>query len=273
MMNEIGRPRVFALLVAVAVVVPGLAADRGRIAAINVGATSLVTLTSCVLQKHVHSVRDATRCLVAGGVAGAGFYQAKRLAARGDITEGWLVANAATSLVENTAAGEHPLGRIGYTFGPMRLRLVTPFDRKRESVIDVDVSAAETGYFARAIHDADDFDVRDGMLWYETRAPELGDGVVYHGYTWGIFPGVWRGADEFTPRHEAVHAVQSLQLDSIEPPLLTFHRSRRAVRLRHIRVGALNLADNIFNATVLDYEDRWAEIEAFRLTEDVEPPR
>ena len=128
-------------------------------------------------------------------------------------------------------------------------------------------------FLARAIGDADDIDIRDGMIAFETDDPIVEDGVVYHGYTWGIFPGVWRGADEFTPRHEAVHAVQSLQLDSVEPPLLTFHRARRPVRLRYIRAGALNVADNIFNARVLDYEDRWAEIEAFRLTEDREPPR
>jgi hypothetical protein len=252
------------------------AADRQQIAAINVAATSLFTFVGCAvhakLQKKSLTRRDAARCFGVGSVAGVGFYQAKRLVARGDITTGWLAANVATSLVENTTAGEHPLGRIGYTFGPLRLRVMTPLDRARESYVDIDVSAVETMFLVRAIGDADDIDVRDGMIAFETREPIVEDDVVYHGYTWGIFPGVWRGADEFTPRHEAVHAVQSLQLDSVEPPLLTFHRSRRAVRLRHIRAGALNLTDNIFNAQALDYEDRWAEIEAFRLTEDREPP-
>jgi len=269
--------RVAALSLAILLALPLPAADRERIAAINVAATSLVTFVSCAvqarLQKKSLTRRDAARCFGAGGVAGVGFYQAKRLAARGDITTGWLAANVASSIVENTAAGEHPLSRLGYTFGPLRLRVATPLDRARESYVDIDVSAAETVFLARAIGTADDIDVRDGMIWYDTRDPIVEGDIVYHGYTWGIFPGVWRGADQFTPRHEAVHAVQSLQLDSIEPPLLTFHRSRRAVRLRHIRAGALNLADNIYNANALDYEDRWAEIEAFRLTEDREPPR
>jgi hypothetical protein len=269
--------RVTALSLALLLALPLPAAERERIAAINVAATSLFTFVGCAvqakLQKKSLTRRDAARCFGAGSVAGVGFYQAKRLAARGDITTGWLTANVASSIVENTTAGEHPLSRIGYTFGPLRLRVATPLDRARESYVDVDVSAIETVFLARAIADADDMDVRDGMIWYDTNEPRVEGDIVYHGYTWGIFPGVWRGADEFTPRHEAVHAVQSLQLDSIEPPLLTFHRSRRPVRLRHIRAGALNLTDNIFNAHVLDYEDRWAEIEAFRLTEDVEPPR
>jgi hypothetical protein len=269
-------PRVIALLLAIAVALPLPAADRQRIATINVGATSLFTFLGCLvqgrLQKRTLTRRDAGRCFAAGGVAGVGFYQAKRLVARGDITTGWLAANLATSVVENTTAGEHPLSRIGYTFGPLRLRVATPLDRARQSYVDVDVSAAETIFLARAIGDADDMEVRNGMIWYETREPIVEGDRVFHGYTWGIFPGVWRGADETTVRHEAVHAVQSLQLDSIDPPALTFHRARRNVRLRHIRAGALNLADNIFNAQALDYEDRWAEIEAFRLTEDREPP-
>ncbi len=268
--------RFISLILAIVIAAPRPAADRQKIAAINVAATSLFTFVGCAvhakLQKKSLTRRDAARCFGIGSVAGVGFYQAKRLVARGDITTGWLAANVATSLVENTTAGEHPLGRIGYTFGPLRLRVRTPLDRARESYVDIDVSAAETMFLVRAIGDADDIDVRDGMIAFETREPIVEDDVVFHGYTWGIFPGVWRGADEFTPRHEAVHAVQSLQLESIEPPLLTFHRSRRAVRLRHIRAGALNLTDNIFNAQVLDYEDRWAEIEAFRLTEDREPP-
>ncbi|HEX6640037.1 MAG TPA: hypothetical protein VF215_02940 [Thermoanaerobaculia bacterium] len=269
--------RATALLLAFALTLPLRAADRQRIATINVAATSVVTFLSCAvhakLQHKPFTRRDAGRCLAAGSIAGAGFYQAKRVAGRGDITTGWLTANASSSIVENTTAGEHPLSRLGYTFGPFRLRVLTPFDRARESFFDVDVSAVETAFLVRAVVDADDIDVRDGMIWYETEAPVIEGNFIFHGYTWGIFPGVWRGADVFTSRHEAVHAVQSLQLDSVEPPLLTFQRTRRPVRLRHLRAGALNLSDNIFNAQALDYADRWAEIEAFRLSEDAAPPR
>lgn len=264
--------RALAFLLVLFLAAPLPAADRQRIATINVAATSLFTYLGCVVQKKVRSGRDAAKCFGAGAIAGAGFYQAKRSAARGDITRGWLIANAAASLVENTTAGEHPLGRIGYTFGPFRFRVVTPLDRQRESFVEVDVSIAETGFLVRAIGDADDVDVRDGMVWYETKRPDVVDGIVFHGYTWGIFPGTWSGAREHTWNHEAVHAVQALQLDSVEPPLLTFPRSTRFFRLRHIRAGAVNVTDNVFHAQ-RPYPERWVEIEAYRLTQDREPPR
>jgi hypothetical protein len=264
------RARLLAVVLAFSLAFRAGAADRQRIAVLNTSLTSLVTLASCYTQKHLHSFRDAARCLGFGAIAGAGFYQAKRLAARGDITQGWLVANASTSLVENTTAGEHPLGRVGYTLGPLRLRVATPFDRTRESRIDLDASLVEIGFFARAIQTADDFDIRDGMLAYETDRPIREDGVVFQGYTWGVFPGVWRRAAPHTRDHEVIHAIQSLQLDSAEPPAMTVDRQPRFFRVRFIRAGALNLADNLY-AQQLDYNRRWAEIEAYRLTQDIPP--
>ncbi|HEX2059892.1 MAG TPA: hypothetical protein VHK90_04060, partial [Thermoanaerobaculia bacterium] len=159
------------LALALILALPLSAADRRKIATINVGATALVTLASCAIQNHARTWREAARCLGIGAVAGAGFYQAKRLSGRGDITAGWLVANAATSLVENTTAGEHPLSRLGYTFGPFRVRVATPFDEKKESFADIDVSVSETIYLARMVDDAEDIDVRDGMVSWETREP------------------------------------------------------------------------------------------------------
>lgn len=182
------------------------------------------------------------------------------------------MANLATSVVENTTAGEHPLSRLGYTFGPMRLRVVTPFDAKRESLVDVDLSVAEAGFLVRAFNDADDVDIRDGMIWWETEHQGRNDeGTIFNGYTWGIYPGTWRRAQDHTWNHEAVHAVQAMQLDSVEPPLYTVTREPRLFRVRHIRGGVVNLADNLYWGQ-RDYEDRWVEIEAFRLTQDREPP-
>lgn len=266
--------RVIALLLAAALALPARAAERERIAVLNVAGTTLFTWLACVVRaKMTHTPAQHARCLAAGAVGGAGFYEAKRLMGEGHITTGWLVSNAAASIVENTTEGEHPLSRIGYTFGPLRVRLVTPFDRRRESIVDIDVSAVETGYLARAIHDADDVDIRDGMIWYETRQPSVDDrGRVTHGYTWGIFPGVWSGARRDVWHHEAVHTVQSLQLDSVEPPAITLDRERRILRVHAIRAGALNLADNIASQA-LPYEERWVEVEAYRFAQDADPPR
>ena len=250
-----------ALLLLFLLALPLHAADRRKIATLNIAATSLFTSVSCLVQKKARPIA----CLTIGALGGAGFYGAKKLAGDGHVTAGWLAANLAGSVVENTTAGEHPLSRIGYTFGPFRLRLATPFDRKRESYVDVDVSAAELVYLGRAIEDADDVDIRDGMIWYETESPDIDDeGRSVHGYTWGIFPGVWSGARKSVWHHESVHAVQSLQLDSLEPPVLTLDRERRPIRVRYLRAGALNLTENL-TSQLLPYEDRWVEIEAYRL--------
>jgi hypothetical protein len=154
----------------------------------------------------------------------------------------------------------------------LRLRVATPFDRARESYADVDLSAVETGYLTRAIQDADDVDIRDGMLWYETNEPDVDEeGRVVHGYTWGVYPGVWSGARAEVWSHEGVHAIQALQLDSVEPPALTLDRERRIIRVRHLRAGAVNLFDNL-SAQLVPYEERWVEIEAYRLAGDQAPP-
>jgi hypothetical protein len=269
--------RVLSAVLVFAMSVPLHAADRNQIAGLNVAATSAFTFLGCVvqakLQKRPFTRGLAGRCAAAGAVAGGGFYQAKRLAARGDITTGWIVANLATSVVENTTAGEHPLSRIGYTFGPFRLRVVTPADARRESLVDVDVSLTETGFLLRAINDADDIDVRDGMIWFETDEPERSDGFTFHGYTWGIYPGAWSGARPETWRHEAIHAIQATQLDSIEPPALTLDRTHRFFRLRHLRLGAVHFVENVSTGNLVGYGDRWSEIEAYRLVDDLEPPR
>jgi hypothetical protein len=268
-----GSRRMRSIVLLLILTLPLRAADRQRIATLNVATTSLLTWVGCVA--HAKITRTApkhARCLAAGAIGGAGFFQAKRLAGDGHISTAWLVANLAGSVVENTTAGEHPLSRIGYSFGPLRLRVATPLDRARESLLDIDVSAVEVGYMARAFQHADDVDIRDGMVWYETEDPEIDeDGRVVHGFTWGLYPGVWSGAQKHVANHEAVHAVQSLQLDSVEPPALTLDRERRLVRVRHLRAGALNLADNV-SAQLLPYDERWVEIEAYRLAQDRQPP-
>ena len=268
--------RAAAVILALLVAMPGRAADRQQIATLNVAATSLFTFLGCVVQRKVQkrttTGRDAARCVTAGAAAGAAFYQAKRLAARGDIATSWIVANVASSVVENTAAGEHPFSRIGYTFGPFRLRFATPADRARESYVDVDLSVVETGFLARMLVDADDVDIRDGMIWWETNERLEEDDLVFVGYTWGIYPGTWRNARPSTWSHEAVHAIQALQLDSVEPPALTLGRNRQAIRVRYLRAGAVNLTDNLFWASRA-YHDRWGEIEAYRLVDDRQPPR
>lgn len=269
--------RCIAITLALLLATPSFAADRERIATLNVVGTTLLTYLGCVAQsKLLKRPTSHKRCIVAGAIGGTGFYQAKRLAGEGHITTAWAVANLSSSAIENTMLGDHPLSRIGYSFGPFRLRLATPFDREKESIVDLDVNLAEAGYLARAVLDADDVDVRDGMIWWETRNPDVQGDLVFHGYTWGAFPGVWSGAQKHVWNHEAVHAIQSLQLDSVEPPLFDLReasrRARTPLRIRYVRAGALNLTDNIVWAQA-PYEQRWAEIEAYRFAERRSPPK
>jgi hypothetical protein len=268
--------RFLACALALLLAIPARGVDRHQIATVNIAATSLFTFLGCVvqgrLQKRVQTRRDAGRCFAAGAAGGIGFYQAKRLVAGGDITTGWLLANLATSVVENTAAGEHPFSRIGYTFGPFRLRFATPADPAHESYIDLDLSVVETGFLARTLIDADDVDIRDGMLQWETEERLTEGGLVFNGYTWGIYPGAWTRAQESTWNHEAVHAIQAMQLDSVEPPALILGRNRQPFRIRYIRAGAVNLTDNLFWGQRA-YGDRWVEIEAYRLANGRKPPQ
>ncbi|HEX3109433.1 MAG TPA: hypothetical protein VHU41_10100, partial [Thermoanaerobaculia bacterium] len=95
------------------------------------------------------------------------------------------------------------------------------------------------------------------------------------GTTWGIFPGVWVRADKATRNHEVIHAMQSLQGDSPEPhlPFLTYtpsdHR-KRLIRFEHLDIGMLNMLEGRLSGRE-QYQDRWTEIEAYRLAQQKAP--
>ncbi|HEX9985986.1 MAG TPA: hypothetical protein VGF69_22180 [Thermoanaerobaculia bacterium] len=262
--------RIIAAVLAVALVLPAQAADRRRMRAVNISATSLFTVLSAAAQGKVKSRRDAVRLVLAGLVAGYGFSEAKERAGRGDVATGWLIANAASSLVENTASGNHPLSHIGYTVGPLRLRIATPADREHASRVDLDVSVVESFFLAQAIRDADDVQIRDGMLSFERNDPVVEE-HVFVGYTWGIFPAVVKGTGPEIWNHEAVHAIQSQQLDSVEAPLYAFQEEPRFFRLRYLKAGFIHTTSNVASEQ-RQYHERWTEIEAYRLAQDVAPP-
>ena len=97
------------------------------------------------MQHEVHSGIDAINHFLIGAGAGMSYYQAKRLTGGGRVTAGWLLTNATASVVENTASGEHPFGRFGYTVGPLRFRVATPMTRKAIAKVEADWSLAEAG--------------------------------------------------------------------------------------------------------------------------------
>jgi hypothetical protein len=254
------------------------ASERRRIRNVNIGSQAVVTVVSGLIQGKIHSVRDLMTCLGAGAAAGYGFYEAKVRVGRGDTQSGWLLANVAASISENAAAGRHPLSQLGYSIGPLRLRVPIPrFDPTADSYAYVDASAYETGALIRAWRDGDRMRWRSGMIAFErdTVYPADDDGGPWAGVTYGMYPGVWRGAPYVWP-HEVIHAIQSLQAESAEPALRIFTYTprrtdrKRAIRFERFKPGAVNLLNDSILANQ-NYSARWSEIEAYRLADDQEP--
>jgi hypothetical protein len=251
--------------------------DRAKLVAYNVGLTSLFTLVSAIAQREVHSWRDAARCFLIGSGAGYSFYQAKRIAGQGRTTEGWILANLTTSVVENTSSGEHPFGTVGATAGPVRLRVATPFGRKAVARFELDASIAETVFLVQALREGDDVRVRDGLIAVDRDTPWPDpdrDGYTFSGRTYGVFAGISPEAEATTWRHEVVHAIQNQQMDSVEPSLYTRDRNRTAHRrlfvFRHVRGGSLHLAN--VSTYQRPYAERWGEVEAYALAERTRVP-
>jgi hypothetical protein len=269
-------PRAIAFALTLSLAIDAHAAD-GR--ALNIGAQAIVTVVSGYVQGHCRG-RDLWRCLTAGAVAGYGFYEAKNMVSHNDVTAGWLVANVAASLSENVAAGKHPLAQVGYSLGPVRVRVpICRFDPRADSYVYVDASLAQTVAMWHAMGDNDSMHLRRGMIMFERDSPyPASDGGTFDGYTWGMFPGVAPAADRELWHHEIIHAVQSLQAQSVEPSLriLTYTppppARKRFVRFEHLHLGVIE-GLNSLATDQQSYEDRWNEIEAYDIAQDVKPPR
>lgn len=261
--------------------------DRAKIRNYNIALTPVFTLASAIVQHRVHSVRDALYQLGFGAAAGASYYEAKRMTGSGRATAGWLLTNATASVVENVTSGEHPIGRFGYTVGPFRLRFATPYARQAIARIEMDWSLAETIDFGQALREFHQFGFRNGILATDRDRdcwpnPDL-NGAFYCGVTYGVFPGVTkhlpstlRKEPEVLWHHELIHAEQSQQLDSVEPPIYTFGGGRdpsrplRFFAVRHVRVGFTQALDiPTYNRP---YEERWGEIEAYAFAERTPVP-
>lgn len=249
-------------------------ANHTKMRAFNVGITAFFTVFSAMRQGQIRSWRDVPRYLLIGSGAGAAFYEAKRLAGRGNPTAGWLIANATTSVIENTTSGEHPIGRVGYTVGPLRLRVATPYARTGVATIDADLSVAQAINLGYALDEGDSVSIRNGLIATNRDTPWEGDdGRFYGGNTYGVFPGVTPDAPRSTWHHEVIHVIQQQQIDSIEVPLLSLGLSlgktsakRPLFTLRHLR------APWTHGVNLLTYErpykERWGEVEAYWLAEE-----
>lgn len=287
-MTPVRRSFAFHLILIALVLAPDLAEardrqirpvepDKGKYLAYNVSLTSIFTLISARVQHHAVTPREGVRDLLIGAAAGFSFYQAKRITGAGRTTEGWLLSNATASVVENTASGDHPFGRAGYTIGPFRLRFATPFARRVVANIEADWSVAETVFMIKGRHEGDHFRIRHGLIAIDRDTPWPTNDVPgghFYGLTNGVFPGVAPDQPSVLWSHEMVHAVQVQQLDSVEPSIHDFapdsSEPRRFFAFRNVRLGFIHM----LNAPTFrrPYDQRWGEVEAYGLAQRTAVP-
>jgi len=252
------------------------AADVRKIRLLNISAQSAATLISALIQHKIHRPTDALKCLGYGAASGYGFYEAKLLARRGDVQSGWIVANVAGSISENTAAGRGPIDQLGYSIGPARIRFSFV---NADSYAYVDFNAYEAASLVTAYRDNDRMRYRSGMIAFERDSfypNQNGVNGRIVGITYGIFPGVYTHTVTSTRNHEVIHAMQALQADSVDPSFrfLSYEPARaterRIIRFEFVKLGAFNLASDVVTGRQ-QYRNRWNEIEAYRLAQNRAP--
>lgn len=286
--------RPLALLVTLILAVTAHADDQRKILGWNVAIQPLMTLASAAIQGKLRTWDDWARCLRVGATTGAAFYGSKRLAGDGRVVEGLVLANIASSMTSNAAAGRHALSRIGVTFGPVRAEFSTPKETERSARVHLSTNVAELISLGMMLERSDDITIRDGLVAFrrDTPYPDFRDeNVTFDAYTIGVFPGTSPGASETVWRHEVVHVIQAMQADALEPGWCEWGRldcrkkpaSDRWLELEPPRIGVFLGVNGGATSFLLDYDQRWTEIEAYRFAEDckvvglgcqrVRPPR
>jgi hypothetical protein len=286
--------RSFVLTVTLLVAVTMHADDQREILRWNVAIQPLMTLASAAVQGKLRTWDDWKRCLRIGATTGAAFYGSKRLVADGRVIEGLALANVASSMTSNAAAGRHALSRIGVTFGPVRAELSTPKDKERPARVHLSTSISELVSFGMMWERSDDITIRDGLISFrrDTDYPDFRDeNLTFPGYTIGVFPGTSPAASETVWRHEVVHVIQVMQVDALEPGWCEWGRldcrkkpaSDRWFEIEPLRIGIFPGANAGAMTFFLDYDQRWTEVEAYRLAQNcklvnlgcqaVRPPR
>lgn len=267
-----GVRRIAAAVCLAAVAFSANAAGRGRIRALNVSIQPLFVLLSAAIQGHLKSASDALRCAGSGVVAGYGFYEAKAVAGRQRITEGWAIGNVASSISRNAASGLNPLARLGFAIGPFRVDVTTPLEPNSYAAVHLSGSITEVGALVDIARKSDRVTFANGMIQF--RKNGFFDGTTdVDGLTSGIYPSVSAGTTRDVLAHETIHALQALQMDSVEPPTWKVKSGRfTIVRFDRIDTGFVQFANALATRNTA-YENEWGEIEAYRLAEHMAPPR
>lgn len=217
----------------------------------NIGGTAIMTLSRGLLEGKVKSVKDVMKMLFYGVVSGYGFYQSKKLISNGKVFPGVLLANVSASVVENVATGKHPLSRIGYSIGFMRVNLY-PFKSK---FINFDFSPKDVVSLFISLKITKKIVFKNGLISFEAEK-KFEDGI---GWCSGIYPTIVLNTKEYVYNHEVVHMVQNLQLMifSYEPFF-----SKKKFHLFEIRTQTFNVVYGIYEK-ISSYKKDIREIESF----------
>src|SRR5687768_5841073 len=169
--------RPFVLTVTLLVAVTMHADEQRKILRFNVAIQPLLTLASAAVQGKLRTRDDWKRCLRIGATTGIAFYGSKRLVGQGRVIEGLVLANVASSMTSNAAAGRHALSRIGVTFGPLRAEFSTPKEEERPARVHLSTSIVELIALGVMWERSDEVTIRDGLISFrrDTAYPDLWD--------------------------------------------------------------------------------------------------
>lgn len=237
------------------------AATAGEVQAYNIAGNALSTLLRGVLQGNVKNVKDAAKMLLVGGAAGYGFYQAKAMVGKGNVFPGVLLANFSASVTENVALGNNPLSHISYSFGPVRVSLATPLNRRGGALITTDLSPKDILSLALAFTQADKIRIKNGLFGFEADE-KMKNGAI--GWNLGLFPTIVTGTKDYVYNHEVIHVVQNLQFmaASYEPYARKEDTKKTLFKFDGLRFQLFSIAADL-SMSQFSYENNLKEIEAF----------
>ncbi len=272
---------------------PAYATSESKARNINILMTSALAVITAYVYGEIHNFEDLTKVAAVGAVGGYGFYESRKIIAKGNIEQGLAMSYFSSSIVENTTLGLHPLSHIRYGVGPIELRLTTPFATQSsilhqssashqnaiqaytqdwiqswldsDTWLHIDVDYIETVYALDLLANANSVGIKRGLLYGKVDKVDI-DGINAIGEARGRSV-VFRKDyfhDETLWRHEAIHVSQAIQMSSFLDP----HRRRNhssATGIPKVRLGlranytygALLLTEQVF----VPYEQRWSERE------------
>jgi len=236
----------------------------------NVVGQGVGTLLKGLIQGKVKSFKSAAKMLFWGSVSGYGFYESKKMIGNGSVTPGVILANISASISENVSGGEGPLDYLGYTLGPARITVATPFAGKGKTIFNVQVSPMDILNFANAMKYADKVSFRNGLISFEASEPLTPSS---RGWAIGIYPTVVNGVPEHVFNHEAIHAVQYIQTMTVSPQPLSrlIHKDSSAKKWFSISLLNFNYVSILNGLTLNDKSpshDIWNEVEAYALAKE-----